>query len=288
MPRPERPLDPTDGPIADFAAMLRQQRERAGRPTYRAMARKAHRSQTTLSEAAGGRTLPTWETTVAFLDACGVTDTAPWRQRWEQCRNTIRTDGESAGDRLEPPLKRPSRRQIWITVVAGSVILVAAAVVSTSLIMKSGDGAASDRGPTNSPQVSISNGADPEDTGCANDAAGDTVDAREVALDQIPIGMIELRYSPRCGASWPRFTPADPRYATINKPGPIDIDLAVVVDDPQRTTISFSTRYIGLPVFGNMANSTNHCVIAQASLYGPGWRSSLGSTRCFQGAVAVE
>jgi hypothetical protein len=59
MPRPERALHPGDDRVTRFAADLRALRENAGRPGYRALAAVAHYSVTTLSEAAGGRQLPT-------------------------------------------------------------------------------------------------------------------------------------------------------------------------------------------------------------------------------------
>ncbi|AGL16137.1 helix-turn-helix domain-containing protein [Actinoplanes sp. N902-109] len=58
MPRPERVLDTTGGKVERFAAQLRELRERAGRPGYRELARRAHYSVTTLSVAAAGRKLP--------------------------------------------------------------------------------------------------------------------------------------------------------------------------------------------------------------------------------------
>jgi hypothetical protein len=134
----------------------------------------------------------------------------------------------------------------------------------------------------------VSTGADPEETGCANDDDVSTVDAREVLLDSAPIGVVELRYSPRCGASWPRFTPADPRYATIMKPGPIQVELTVTADDEQHTATSFSVRYVGLPVFGNLIDSTATCVRAEVLVHGPGWRSEVGRTGCFRADSAVR
>ena len=42
VPRPERPLDPGDDPLLEFAADLRRLREKAGNPTYRELGRRAH------------------------------------------------------------------------------------------------------------------------------------------------------------------------------------------------------------------------------------------------------
>ncbi|MGP4022503.1 nSTAND1 domain-containing NTPase [Actinomadura sp. 3N407] len=74
-------MDPLAGPVERLAWELRQIRERAGRPSYRELARRAHFSRSTLAEAAAGTRLPTLEATVAYAVACGG-DRAEWEQRW--------------------------------------------------------------------------------------------------------------------------------------------------------------------------------------------------------------
>ncbi|MFC9295137.1 hypothetical protein ACFTWH_18795 [Streptomyces sp. NPDC057011] len=81
MPRPERPLDLDSGPLTRFAADLRKLREAAGRPSYRALAKRAHYSSTTLSDAAGGNTLPSLNVTLAYVEACHG-DRHAWESRW--------------------------------------------------------------------------------------------------------------------------------------------------------------------------------------------------------------
>ncbi|MGW3207570.1 nSTAND1 domain-containing NTPase [Streptomyces sp. NPDC001135] len=81
MPRAERPLDPDTGPLTRFAADLRKLREAAGRPPYRELARRAHYSSTTLSDAAGGRTFPSLSVTLAYVEACQG-DRRTWEARW--------------------------------------------------------------------------------------------------------------------------------------------------------------------------------------------------------------
>nr|WP_260616346.1 helix-turn-helix domain-containing protein [Streptomyces sp. WAC05950] len=81
MPRPERPLDPDSGPQTRFAADLRKLREAAGRPPYRALAKRAHYSSTTLSDAAGGHTFPSLAVTLAYVEACQG-DRRAWETRW--------------------------------------------------------------------------------------------------------------------------------------------------------------------------------------------------------------
>ncbi|WP_328473354.1 hypothetical protein OHA21_12280 [Actinoplanes sp. NBC_00393] len=94
MPRPERPLGDLDGPIAQFAAGLRQLREKAGKPGYRQMAARANYSVATLSAAASGRRLPTLEVTLAYVAACDG-DLVDWERRW---REAERLSVAPAGD----------------------------------------------------------------------------------------------------------------------------------------------------------------------------------------------
>ncbi|WP_406365073.1 hypothetical protein [Streptomyces sp. NBC_01546] len=81
MPRPERPLDLDTGPLTRFAADLRKLREAAGRPAYRALAKRAHYSSTTLSDAAGGHRFPSLGVTLAYVEACQG-DRREWEARW--------------------------------------------------------------------------------------------------------------------------------------------------------------------------------------------------------------
>jgi hypothetical protein len=80
--RPERPLDPADGPLSRFASELRQLRAAAGYPSYRVLARTALFSASVLSTAASGSSFPTLQVTLAYASACGA-DAAQWRVRWE-------------------------------------------------------------------------------------------------------------------------------------------------------------------------------------------------------------
>jgi hypothetical protein len=292
MGRPERSLDPDDSALAQFAADLRRMRELAGRPTYRAMARAAHRSQTTLSEAAGGRVVPTWETVQAFLDACNVNDTAEWRRRWELLGDAaVPAPRFSPADTDKPDPLGSNRAKAYLVIGGGALVVVIAAVIVV-VTMTSPDSVSSPPSAQSLPNSvaisqAVADGADPEDSGCANDPAASTVDAREVDVDQIPVGVIELRFSPQCGVSWPRFTPSDPRYSTISRPGPIEAHLSVVPGDNQAGAVNFSMRYVGLPVFGNIIHSTKTCVHAEAYLDGPTWRSTTGQTGCFIGSTAA-
>ncbi len=98
MGRPERPIDPAAGPVSEFAAELRKLREKAGRPSYRELARRASFSVTVLSEAAGGRCLPTLAVVRGYVQACGG-DVPEWEERW---RRTADLQREESGDDARP------------------------------------------------------------------------------------------------------------------------------------------------------------------------------------------
>lgn len=290
MGRPERELDPDDAPLSRFAADLRQVRDLAGKPTYRAMSRKAHRSPTTLSEAAGGRALPSWPTVEAFLLACGVTEHADWHRRWTGLQDDRaephEPDEAPPGPGDSPPA--PRRRPAALVLAAVGAAVVVAVVFRSPPVDDAPPPASPGSTSASEPRQEIVDGADPEDTGCANDPGAVTVDAREVNLDRVPVGVVELRYSPRCGVSWPRFTPGDPRFATIDAQGPVEAHLTAGPDDDPGRAQEFSTRYSGLPVFGNVVNSTRQCVRARARLTGPGWSTTDGVTACYRGMTPVS
>ncbi|MFI6099561.1 helix-turn-helix domain-containing protein [Lentzea sp. NPDC051213] len=83
MPRGERPLGPEDTTLLQFAGDLRRLRDRAGKPSYRELARRANYSPTALSDAAGGRKLPSLALTLAFVKACDG-DPSGWTKRWRE------------------------------------------------------------------------------------------------------------------------------------------------------------------------------------------------------------
>ncbi|MBE8516423.1 hypothetical protein ILP97_02645 [Amycolatopsis sp. H6(2020)] len=88
-----------------FARDLRLLREKAGRPTYRELGARAHYSAAALSEAAGGRKLPTLSVTVAYVAACGG-DTAEWATRWRAVAAELATanaEPSDTGDQGQAP-----------------------------------------------------------------------------------------------------------------------------------------------------------------------------------------
>ncbi|MFD1120582.1 NBR1-Ig-like domain-containing protein [Sphaerisporangium aureirubrum] len=77
--------------IEDFAAALRELRKSVGNPPFREMSgRSGAISHTTLHEATKGNRLPSWETTVEFVKACGA-DPAAYRERWQRANLAVRS-----------------------------------------------------------------------------------------------------------------------------------------------------------------------------------------------------
>lgn len=101
MARPERLLDPTAGPLEEFAHGLRALRRQAGNPSYRSMAKRAHYSVATLSEAARGLHKPTLKVTLAYVAACDG-ETAVWTRHWYRVSRELGTRGT--------PYEHPERR----------------------------------------------------------------------------------------------------------------------------------------------------------------------------------
>jgi len=103
MPRPERPLAADGGPLTAFAQDLRYLRTDAGGQSYRELARRAHYSVTALSDAAGGKTLPSLAVTLAYVRACDG-DPAEWERRWREVFAVL-TPAEQASDadQVRPP-----------------------------------------------------------------------------------------------------------------------------------------------------------------------------------------
>ncbi|MEV4344480.1 hypothetical protein AB0J83_08385 [Actinoplanes sp. NPDC049596] len=109
-----------------FAIRLRALRDECGHPPYRRLSELAHCSIASLSVAAAGRRLPTWETTRGYVTACLEhagrgddvnRDLRGWRRFWED------TQARERASRLAAPPVR--RRHPWHqTVPAWAVLIV--------------------------------------------------------------------------------------------------------------------------------------------------------------------
>jgi Helix-turn-helix domain len=86
VPAPMGSINP-DWPLAPFASGLQALKE-TSRLTYRDMARATHYGRESLSAAARGRELPTWEVTEAYVRVCKGS-VHEWRGRWEAARKQL-------------------------------------------------------------------------------------------------------------------------------------------------------------------------------------------------------
>ncbi|MFD4604615.1 helix-turn-helix domain-containing protein [Streptomyces sp. NPDC058464] len=89
MGRREKPVDPDAGPVQRLAYDLRILREKAGRPAYRDMARRAGYSTTALSQAAAGEQLPTLAVVRAYAQVLDA-DPEEWEERWRAVERELR------------------------------------------------------------------------------------------------------------------------------------------------------------------------------------------------------
>ncbi|MER6711306.1 helix-turn-helix domain-containing protein [Streptomyces sp. NPDC000877] len=89
MGRREKPVDPDAGPVQRLAHELRLLREKAGKPPYREMAKKAGYSTTALSQAAAGDQLPSLAVVRAYARALDA-DPEEWERRWREADEEVR------------------------------------------------------------------------------------------------------------------------------------------------------------------------------------------------------
>jgi hypothetical protein len=187
MPRPERPLDPSAGPVQEFAAALRELRAEAGNPTYREMARTVPASKASLSAAAAGHRLPTWEVTREYARACGG-DLEEWRGRWEE---VAEKPGRPAPSDATPP--RPRRRP---AILVGATAMAAIAAVVVFLVAARGEPEGRTAVANSAPALRavpsaaafdtaqpVADNADPKKSGCASGANADRI----VSLDEVEV-----------------------------------------------------------------------------------------------------
>ncbi|MFI1014729.1 helix-turn-helix domain-containing protein [Streptomyces sp. NPDC020965] len=106
--RREVPVDPGAGPVQRFAYELRKLRRDAGGLTYRAMARQAGYSVTTLSRAAGGEQLPSLPVALAYAVACGG-DEGEWEARWRTAVEESAVEQAEGEECTDPPYRGLAR-----------------------------------------------------------------------------------------------------------------------------------------------------------------------------------
>jgi hypothetical protein len=142
MPRTERPLDSEDSELGSFAADLRRLRDKAGKPTYRALASRAHYSAATLSDAAGGKKLPSLAVTLAYVKACGG-DEQEWEERWRAIAAPPDPTGEAPYVGLQAFQKEDADRFFGREKLTAKLVELAAARPFVGVFGASGSGKSS-------------------------------------------------------------------------------------------------------------------------------------------------
>jgi hypothetical protein len=301
MPRPERPVDPTAGPVQRFAAELRKLRAEAGGPPYREMARRAHASKASLSAAASGHRLPTWEVTKAYVRACGG-DVAEWSARWSAIRDEVAPTVPAktpppAGGRTSTPILRPHPARRY-ALAAAAAVLVGAGLTAWGLVADAPDPAAESasrlaEGPVFAPPPSgpwesatggqasteptarfvggtepVADNRDPKKTGCAADPSTiEDLDRVQVnTADENLLGVAVLRHARSCHASWGRF---EPSARLMYLSGPVRV--TIVAQRPATGTVGtpFTAEFDGQPVFGDILLDRTGCVAITVRVEAP-------------------
>ncbi|MEU3617983.1 hypothetical protein ABZ725_37555 [Streptomyces sp. NPDC006872] len=108
MARPERPLDPTAGPVQRLAHELRELRRAAGSPSYRTMSGAADFSTATLSKAASGTHLPSLAVVQGYVRACGG-DPGEWEPRWKEAETAASEEARQGAEDTTPPYRGLAR-----------------------------------------------------------------------------------------------------------------------------------------------------------------------------------
>ncbi|GEM_PF-1559957 len=298
MGRLMRPIDPAEGAVQEFAIELRELRERAGNPTFRELAKRAHYSATTLSVACAGTVLPSLEVTLALVDACGG-QAEYWRQRWYRAAAEA-TAGPA--DRKQPqascwPGRADGNRKsgtagsvatAWTSrgrlIVAG--LIAAASITGVALgavlnpfspQLRSADHTSAG---LTSPAPYI--GVSPCDVGAVvlTQAVLRLPAAMTLAEHVYPagtvIGVVALRFSPRCALAWTRFLPA--RWLTGDSEGSITLQSRRPSDGATTTlTVSPIVAAEGDPLL-----TVPGCVLARVSVrMGAGKPVATAMTGCY-------
>jgi DNA-binding transcriptional regulator YdaS (Cro superfamily) len=185
------------GPLQKFAHDLQVLRRQAGEPTYRTMARLAGLSPTVLSQATKGRRLPTLQTTLAFIRACGgdAATEKEWQSRWEEIR-----EAHHRASAQEPPPDAPpappappsappsGTRRLLLPAVSAAVL---AAVAAFAVLFWPS-------GPSVRP---IADGDDPYVRHCGPDQQ--VMERQPIyRADGTAYGWVVLFYSAACEGAW--------------------------------------------------------------------------------------
>lgn len=282
--RPEGPLDPAAGAVADLAARLRQLREDAGRPSYRRLARTAHYSYSALSQAAAGRVLPSLAVTLAFAQACGG-DPQEWTARWHEAAETgVLAEPEAhaadAASAMDVVARQGIRGRLALVRRSGWYLLAAAglagglagglaswglsAVVTTPAATHVAGGLA----------APVADGDYPSVADCASWTKN--LGSRQVVAGNGQVlGTVQLRYSMRCAAVWARFNPG-PSLS----PAGAEMIILEVIRHPDGKTMLSRASYAGRLQRSDILLLHGGCAQASVTVASPGQIPASAMTGC--------
>ena len=256
MGRPEKPVNSHGNPVEEFAMGLRELRRQTGQPSYRELGRRAAYSPATLSRAANGQHLPTRETALAYVRACGG-DEALWEQRWTAARTAdiTGTSPPAGQSRRRPPRHGGTLISLLLTAVCTASLVIAA-------IRLTGWQHASTPAPAATPAVTpapvIHDGADPVNSGCADVTSQTLARVSLPPTASQPGGTLELRYSPRCRGGWARFTTAGQWPAAIH--------LQVGISSSDGRAATFTAPVTDLTLYTDLLLPHSSCLTASATI----------------------
>lgn len=256
--------------VEKFAADLRRLKLDAGSPTLARLQSETGISRTVISDAFAGKTLPSERTVDALVHACQG-DQDAWLSRRDSLARTLR--GDADGDNSEPdtragrPLTRRGGILIGLGAFAGGLLVagVVAALLLPSLV------AAEVSAQSSRARIQVTNGTDPAQTECIDDAKVATGDTR---ADN---SLLEIIWSDKCQAGWGRIT----RYDGLSMGNTVSISLypQTAPDGPDRIDVveqDVQGAYTGLIV----RPSDDTLICAEGSFTVDGKRIDLGDPLC--------
>lgn len=207
----------------DFAARLREMRVQAGSPSFRHLAKITNYSSSTLADATSGRRLPTGPVLAALVSACEG-DPEPWLEELRQIAAAERS-GPAADDADGAGRRRPGWRRLARVAGLASAALVASLASGFALGRGTSPAVSAARPaaelelpgvpifagvPAPVPATRVADGTDPQVGHCEGDAR--PVTSAPVMRRGHQVGLLQLMFSPSCGAGWARIylSPGEP------------------------------------------------------------------------------
>ena len=277
-------------PEQRVGAAMRQARE-SREVSLREMARRLnYSSHTTLVAYEHGDSMPADQVVKGYEQVLGlepgslreVLESARIERHgdaWAKRRIHLPVEFVSADGSKAPVRETPRRGVAWLR---GRRALVVSII---PVILLVGGGAVSmalqrdrPKAPSTSSTVLVPDGSDPKVAGCADGATTiDTVDVFDPP--QHLVGVMELRSSARCGASWGRFSPNE--FLSPTPTVMVEINVRRPADG---AVAPFRIAYPGrnAPVYGNMLVSRHECVYAEVTLKRAGRASPVIRTKCYE------